>query len=60
MRQRIGGKKEGYLTETEIYKRLSDPNDPLTFLIAVQKGKNGIKCTLVQKSYFIQEYRKEW
>ena len=39
---RIGGKKEGYLTETEIYKRLSDPNDPLTFLIAVQKGKMGL------------------
>jgi len=32
----------GYLTETEIYKRLGNPNDPLTFLIAVQKGKMGL------------------
>ena len=36
------GKENGYLTETEIYKRLGDPNDPLTFLIAIQKGKMGL------------------
>ena len=37
-----GGKKEGYLTETEIYKRLSDPNDPLTFFDCSSKRKMGL------------------